>query len=114
MHEGAIVRSLLQIAEKSKEEAGLDTVSIIRIAVGRLHHIIEEVMQAHFVHMKQEIAGFENASLVTESREIVLKCDNCGNTITIDSPIFICSDCGSSSTGIISGDELHIISIEGT
>ncbi len=114
MHEGAIVRSLLQIAEKSKEESGLDTVSVVRITVGGLHHIIDEVMQTHFDLMKQDIAGFENASLVSESREIKLKCSICENTITIDEPIFICPDCGSSATRIISGDELHIISIEGS
>jgi hydrogenase nickel incorporation protein HypA/HybF len=114
MHEGAIVNSLLQIAERSKEEAGLATVSTVRIAVGRLHHIVDEVMQAHFDIMKQNIAGFENASLVTETREIKLKCDNCGKTITIDEPVFSCKACGCLSTRIISGDELHIITIEGS
>ncbi len=113
MHEGSITRSLFAIADKSRLEAGLKEVQQVKVVIGKLHHIVHEIMQMHFALQKREISGFENAGLLIEERDIKLKCRQCQEIITLDEANFTCSKCNSSSTEVIEGDELYIESIKG-
>jgi hydrogenase nickel incorporation protein HypA/HybF len=113
MHEGAIVRSLFDIAVEIKKEENLKEVSKIKVIAGKFHQIVDEVMRMHFDLMKMEIPGFEEAVLEMEEKEVVIHCRNCGKKQVLEEPIFFCPACGSGNTEMISGKELHIASIEG-
>jgi hydrogenase nickel insertion protein HypA len=113
MHEGAIVRSLFEIAEKIKEKEQLESVSKIRIVVGKFHQIVEDVMFMHFNLMKQEIAGFEKAELEITEKEVIVQCNNCGEVSRLTEPIFYCLKCSSPDTEFVSGNELYIENLEG-
>ena len=114
MHEGAIVSSLFEVAEKSQKDANLKDIQKVKIIVGKFHQIVEEVMQMHFNIMKKDIPGFEDAELLMEEKDVKIKCSGCGKIFTIDEPIFICPDCESIETEMIQGKELYIATMEGT
>ena len=113
MHEGAIVRSLFDIAVDIRKKEHLKEVSKIKVIAGRFHQIVDEVMQMHFNLMKKEIPGFEEAVLEMEEKDVVIHCRNCGRKQKLEEPIFFCPECGSGDTEMVSGKELHIATIEG-
>ncbi|MDP2173035.1 MAG: hydrogenase maturation nickel metallochaperone HypA [Candidatus Cloacimonadaceae bacterium] len=114
MHEGAIVKSLLEIANQYFLEADLTEVTKVNVIIGKFHHIVNEVLQMHFDLMKKDTAGFEQAILEIEERDLVIKCRKCDKTTNISEICFSCPDCDSIDTELIQGNELHIASIEGT
>ncbi len=114
MHEGAIVKSLLDIANKSFTESELKEVNRVKVIIGKFHNIVNEVMEMHFDLMKKEIAGFEQAILEIEERDLIIQCRKCHKTTSLNDINFACSDCGSTDTELIHGNELYIASIEGT
>ncbi|MCK4312773.1 MAG: hydrogenase maturation nickel metallochaperone HypA, partial [Candidatus Cloacimonetes bacterium] len=73
----------------------------------------DEVFQMYFDLMKKEYKGFENAELIMEEKDVMVKCKKCNETFLIEDPIFICPNCESFDTEIIQGNELHIESMEG-
>lgn len=113
MHEGAIVHSLLEIASDIQEKEKLKEITKVKIVVGKFHQIIEEVMLTNFEFMKSEYKGFEKAILIMTERDVRVKCQNCQHEFTIDEPIFMCPQCDSFDTELISGKELYIETMEG-
>ncbi|MFC1887626.1 hydrogenase maturation nickel metallochaperone HypA [Candidatus Cloacimonadota bacterium] len=113
MHEGAIVRSLFEIAEKIKQDEDLVKITKIKIVVGKFHQIVDEVMQMNFNIQKQEFAGFETAELEIIEKEVAVKCKNCGEISKLTEPVFYCIKCSSPDTEFISGNELYIENMEG-
>ena len=113
MHEGSIVKSLFDIANKIKEDENLVEIHKIKVIVGKFQQIVDEVMFMYFDLMKKEYKGFENAELIHEERDVKIKCKNCNQTFLIEEPIFICPNCESFDTEIVESDELHIATIEG-
>ncbi|MCF7794122.1 MAG: hydrogenase maturation nickel metallochaperone HypA [Candidatus Cloacimonetes bacterium] len=114
MHEGAIVHSLLELAKDIQKKENLKEITKVKIVVGKFHQIIEEVMLTNFEFMKTEYEGFENAILTMSEKDVRVKCKNCQHEFTIDEPIFMCPECDSFDTELISGKELYIQTLEGT
>ncbi len=114
MHEASIAKSLLQIASHKSREAGLTEVNSIKVLIGKFHHIINEVLIMHFDLLKQDYTGFEFATLDIEQRDLLISCAQCRQTAIIREANFFCSSCGNAETTLIQGDELYIVSLEGT
>ncbi len=113
MHEGAIARSLLNIAHHHFLKAELQEVAKVTVIIGRLHHIVPEVLELHFDLLKKDLAGFEQAALEIEQKEVVIRCRNCHQTTLLKDVSFACPHCASLDTELIQGDELYLASIEG-
>ena len=113
MHEGSIVKSLFDIASKIKEDEKLIEIQTVKVVIGKFHQIVDEVFLMYFDLMKKEYKGFENAELIMEEKDVIVKCKKCNETFTIEDPIFICPKCESFDTEIIQGNELHIETMEG-
>ena len=114
MHEGAIVHSLLDIAQEIKEKEKLNEISKVKIVVGKFHQIVEEVMMTQFNFMKLEYPGFENSELLMQMVDVKAKCNDCNHEFAIDEPIFLCPKCESMDTDLVTGKELFIETMEGT
>lgn len=113
MHEGALLRSLFDVAIVSCREANLTQVHKVKLVIGKLHHVVFEVMQMYFAAMRSEYAGFQGAVLEIEEYDPVIKCNECGKKITLKEPVFICPECSSPHTECIRGKEMYIDSLEG-
>lgn len=113
MHEGAIVHSLLESAKEIREKEKLKEITKVKIVIGNFHQIVQEVMLTNFDFMKTEYEGFENAILSMKEIDVRVKCLNCQHEFVINEPIFMCPNCDSFDTELISGKELYIETIEG-
>lgn len=88
MHEGAIIRSLFDIADRIKIEEELTKVTKIKIVVGKFHQIVEEVMMMQFEFMKPEFHGFESAELEMIEKDVIVECLECGKVSKLTEPVF--------------------------
>ncbi len=113
MHEGAILKSVFDIANNSRINANINDVQKVKLVVGKLHHIVFQVMQMYFNIMKFEIIGFDNAVLEIIEREPIIRCNRCGNTVILEEANFTCQVCNSHDTKLVQGDEMYIESLEG-
>lgn len=113
MHEGSIVREILEMTSRIRLENALQSVDTVRIEVGRMHHLVPEVMQTYFEGMRTEYQGLENAVMVIETRPLQVKCGLCGDVFEPEGPIFMCEKCQHFDNEVISGDQLNILAVEG-
>ena len=113
MHEGVIVKSLFDIAEKSRREACLQEIETVKVVIGKFHQIVEEVLRMYFDLMKKDLPGFEKAVLEIEERELKIKCKKCQEVILLKEADFSCPSCRSIDIEVIQGNELYIESLKG-
>ena len=114
MHEGVIVKSLFEIAVKSREESGLKEVQRVKVVIGKFHQIVRDVMEMYFNIMKKDYEGFQEAVLEIEERDLEISCRNCKQVIKLKEPEFTCSGCHSINTEVVHGNELYIESLIGS
>ncbi len=113
MHEGSIARSILDTAKEIAEKEDMRRVKRVKVAIGKMHSVVPEVLLNLFNIMKKYYPGLEDASLDIEEKEVKIRCKRCGSVSILDSPFFICEACGSGETEVLEGDEMLILSIEG-
>ena len=114
MHESSIVLSILESTKKIRDEEKLEKIDTIKIVVGKMHQIIPQFMQDLFAEMKMEYEGFANSKLEMKEIDVYILCPDCGQKTNIAAePIFICPNCNSLNTELISGDEFYIESVVG-
>lgn len=114
MHEGIIIKSLFDIAQKSRLEENLNEVETVKVVVGKFHQVVKDVLLMYFDLMKKDIEGFENADLQIEERDLQIRCKQCHEVVVLKQSVFSCPVCKSTNTEVIHGNELYIESLKGT
>ena len=113
MHEASIcdsiIKSLITIAEKEK----LAEVGVVTLMIGKIHHIVEDVMHNVYNIMVQEIPILKNSSLVIDMKDVKILCKECNEESILEEVFFVCEKCFSQNIEVIQGKELHIISVQG-
>lgn len=112
MHEASLITSLLNIAQKVKIKNNIESISKVTIVVGDMHQIIPDVMQNCFDLIKNDFQGFDSARLIIKHTPLKIRCQDCQKSITLNQADFHCPHCHSTSTTIISGQELYIETLE--
>ena len=112
MHELTVIQEILNISSQVARENGLKKIDKIHLHVGKMQHLNEEILQHSFEAAKAEGSARE-AILKLTWLPVVLKCNACSETLSIDSESFLCRNCGSGDIEIVQGMELFINSIEG-
>jgi hydrogenase nickel incorporation protein HypA/HybF len=113
MHEAAIIEDLIRQALQEAKKNRLQKISVVELTIGRLHHVVPQVMNELFDLMKTEFPVTADASLRAEICPLRFVCRSCGKETTADGPSFSCPDCRSTDIRILSGYELILASIEG-
>ncbi len=111
MHELSIATNLIQLIEQEQRRHGFEHVARINLKVGHFSSVVPEALQMAFeIASKGTVA--EDAELVIEDVPLVLKCNKCGKEFQAEPFLFVCPECNSSDVEILTGNELHIESIE--
>lgn len=111
MHEMSVCLSLLQQVEKIAAEHQASGVAKILLKIGPLSGVEADLLQrAYPVAVAGTIA--ENAELVIDTSEVVVRCTECGSTSNVPPNRLLCGECGDFRTQIVSGDEMTLQSIE--
>jgi len=114
MHEGAIAAALIQSALEVREREKIDQVKTMTVLIGRLHHVVPEVLQNHYRILKKEHPPLSRSRLVIEIAPVAITCRACGQETPIEQATFACSSCHATDIEITSGREMHLKEIEGT
>lgn len=113
MHEAAIIEEVIRQSLQEAEKNRLARISIVHLAVGRLHHLVPQTMSNLFDIMKAESPILAAAILETEIRPLKFACRSCSRETEAAASSFSCPACRSTDIRILSGNELILACIEG-
>ena len=113
MHEASIARSIAESAQKISKDEGINKIEIINLTIGKIHHIVNEVLIDIFDIIKAEYEVLKNSKIKIETKDIKIKCRICDRSSVLDEPFFLCPSCSSTDIELIHGNELHIKTIQG-
>jgi len=135
MHEWALAESILTAAVEAAEKEKLKTISEIKISIGELQQIEQEIFEFALGEIvKSQGEKLKNVKTIIETEESTLKCKSCGHIWKfsdmkkklsedeseaihfIPEVAFVhtrCPECGSPDFEITSGRGVSITSIKG-
>ena len=113
MHEAAIIEEVIRQALGQAEKNRLAKISIVHLAVGRMHHLDRQTMSDLFDLMKEGSPILAGAAPKTEIRSLKFVCRSCGRETEAAVASFSCPACRSTDIRLISGNELILAHIEG-
>jgi hydrogenase nickel incorporation protein HypA/HybF len=114
MHEGAIAAAIIQNILEVREQEKIGSLKTATVLIGRMHHVVPEVLQNHFRILKKEYPPLAKTKLIIEIAPIKITCRACGKETPIETPAFTCSACASIDIEITGGREMHLKEVEGT
>ena len=94
MHELSMVSGLLARIEQVASENGARSVSRVVVGLGRLAGFSRETLEQAFQHLKPHTVA-EDAELVTEIEEVLLRCEDCRTERRLSDTSVRCPRCGS-------------------
>ncbi len=111
MHEVSIAWNIFKIVEEELiKNDSIGKLKIVKLKVGRLTAVVPAALDFAWGAIIKG-TGLDGSKLEMEEIPILLKCNSCNKEFTIDEPVFICTECDSTSTEILTGNELDIISL---
>jgi len=111
MHELGMAHELFEVITQNAEKNGLTKISKITIKLGKASGIEKDFLRHSLVEHIFPGTIAENAELVFIPEGIILKCRNCGQTVT-DETSSKCPNCGKEQFDIVSGKDVFVESIE--
>jgi len=114
MHEGAITAALIQNILEVREQEKFSSLKTVTVLIGRMHHVVPEVLQNHFQLLKKEHPALARCKLIIEIAPVAIVCRACGRKSELERAAFVCASCASSDIEITGGREMHLKEIEGT
>ena len=114
MHEGAVAAAIIQGVIEVLEREKVAAAKTVTVLIGRLHHVVPDVLQNHYKILKKECPALVRSRLVIEIAPIRVTCRACGRETGIERPEFACALCGSTDIEITGGREMHLKEVTGT
>lgn len=112
MHELSITQEVVRTVEDARRGAGLGLrVTAVRIKIGRLTAVVPDCLKFYYEILTKD-TPLEGALVDIEIVPMKARCSACGAEFSLDEPVFLCPECGSGDTEILSGRELVVESIE--
>lgn len=114
MHEGAIAAALIQNILEVQEQEKFGSLKTVTVLIGRMHHVVPEVLQNHFKLLKKEFPPLAKAKLIIEIAPVAVTCRVCSQVTVLEQAAFACPACTSTDIEISGGREMHLKEVEGT
>lgn len=111
MHELSVCLSLMQQVEGIAREHNARTVTHIVLRIGPLSGVEPDLLR-HSYPLATANTIAENAELIIETADVVVRCSQCGSETTVAPNKLLCGTCGEFRTQVISGDELTLLRVE--
>ena len=111
MHEAAIVRRIIEIAEREARQAGATGIGVIKLRIGEFRGVVAEALDFAFAVLKSGTMA-EGARLEIETIPLRLDCRDCGEFRgEMEDLRLSCPGCGG-AVAIVSGRELEVEYLE--
>ena len=112
MHEMGVAMQIIEIATASiPADLTGARVERVNLKVGKLSAIVSDSLRFCF-EIAAKDTPLEKAELNIDEIPVVARCNDCGNQLTIATPVFTCQKCTGGTIELLSGRELDIESIE--
>ena len=111
MHELSVCLSLMQQVESIARERNAEKVVTITLNIGPLSGVEPELLR-HAYPLAAAGTVAEDAELVMETPDIVVRCSQCDSETTVTPNKLLCGSCGDFRMRVISGDELTLMRVE--
>jgi hydrogenase nickel incorporation protein HypA/HybF len=106
MHEVSLVKNIFNLLETAYADS-VGNIRTIVLKVGLLSNVQPILMQNAFEAVQQELPHYKLIKLQIEVLPILLHCEKCGKTTTVQYYKFVCT-CGHPSKNIVQGYEMEI------
>ena len=110
MHELSVCLSMLQQVEQIARERDAAKVIKITLCIGPLSGVEPELLR-HAYPLAAAGSIAEDAELIMESAEIVVRCSQCDSETRVPPNKLLCGSCGDYRTRVVSGDELTLLRV---
>lgn len=110
MHELGIAQEILNIAEQYVP-ADSNPVKYVKVKIGRLSNVLIDSLKFGYEALSDG-TPFQNSELLIEEVPVTLECLSCGKNSKIDGAEYLCPECSSIETKVITGTELQVVEIE--
>ena len=84
MHEGAVAAAIIQGVLEVLEREKVAAAKTVTVLIGRLHHVVPDVLQNHYKILKKEYPALVRSRLVIEIAPIRVTCRACGRETGIE------------------------------
>ncbi len=114
MHELAVTEGIVKVALKYAEQSNAQKVVGIRLRIGEMSHILEDMLVKMFHHLSRGTI-MEGAQVTIEWTPVVLQCADCKEMYPIKIKELAdceCPACRGKNFSLVSGREFYIESIE--
>lgn len=113
MHETSLVRTLLEQVQQICRERHVEGLRSVRISIGAFSGVEPVLVRTAFEECQTTFFPYPVA-LQIDSVPLTGCCRTCNTEFEISDFRFVCPVCHKDDVKIISGDELRIVSLEGT
>lgn len=111
MHELSIVQNLVTLCEQNAAKQNAKSISKIEIKIGRLSGVEPHYLQSAFdVYKAGTIC--ENAELIINLQNIIIKCNECGYSGELSENDFTCPKCQSQNLKVTDGEDMYLMRLE--
>ena len=114
MHEMSLTRNVLDIVLDEANAAGATRVQAVRVTIGDLRDIVEELFEGLFSHLARGTIA-EGAELEIVRVPFIVRCRKCSRTYHLDvrdKDTFACPSCGLLDYELNSGMEFLVSGID--
>lgn len=114
MHELQVTERILGIVLKYASADNASKVISINLKIGELSDLEDEWLQDYFNYLSKDTIA-EEAKLKIERVPVVMECDECGHSFTVnirEIRDIECPECGNKQSTLISGREYQIQNLE--
>lgn len=112
MHEFGICRELVSavVTEMNRLDPLARCVRV-RVVIGALRQVIPDNLTFAYEVLTRGTSA-EGSTLEIAAVPVTARCEQCGQTVTVEDAVFLCMACGSSRLELLSGMELCLDTLE--
>ncbi len=111
MHELALAREIIAIVEQAAEGHNANRVRVIRVALGAFGHVEDSSLRFALLAAANGTIA-EGAGLEISRTTGRAWCQDCRNTVILETRLSPCPRCGGVKLDVVAGDELRIVNME--
>jgi len=111
MHEYSIVQSLLDSCEETAKQNNSEKITKVVVKIGVMSGVEADLLQTAFDTFK-EGTMCEGCEFVINIQPVVIKCNECNTTSTLQKNEYSCPSCNSVNLDVIDGEEMFLMSLE--
>ncbi len=111
MHELSIALSILDLAAEEAQRHGSVRVLEIHLKLGRLSGVVKEALLSAY-ELARTSTRFEEAQLVVEEVQVLVRCPACRTTrAVVSEQQLCCAECGTPSAEVVRGRDLAVVAM---